>query len=681
VAVAVAVSSLILTVVLRISIIEAWSATTTTTVRFSCLPFRRAAVASPVRTAVVAMKYGKKPSADDNNGGGVLRTSVDSALAIVPPDEAWDTLQRARYIANDKSYTRWPPALRLFHPFVADAGDVALRIAGIVEKLGIEPFEVRLTEWTIVPHAEVLHNDWKAMQQMGPSSSMSSSPSSSGGSSGATTATSRNEKEQRAVEDLIRRQELEGRRNKRRRELRKRLRLMQQQSDNPSFEELLPLLQQQKSLDEPEEVRKRLRLLQQQGDVSLEEILPLLQELKSLDEADDRIDEDGVTNDIEQEESGAQQPQQDDSPRALLEKQKRMYEEFNGPCVVCLEPDEESKERLIRLRQILQQELFGDDDGGAEDDDDGTSATTCRWYSPTLSVTPPSLVVGGLPPPLADQEVYRPLVPVAAFPTVSSALQIARKLSKIWEPLAFNVTDLQLMSCSSSTGSPSSGGPGLHHNWWRSTVGQEQESHLANSPQFGCDALVMLIGEEMQMDVEGAQEMAQMVYEKGERGGAGMSDAEKSTRDQGNFGSGPSPFLDELHLDKEDGDTSELLEWLDSDHDEDYDFVYDSDDDGGDNWDDGTVFVIGRTHFFTGQQRLYVGMPATSSTDAKDRVLGDSGAAKRRGAVHRSTTRRRADGEWGRVEEDFEPWSNREQKRMGRQDALDKMEKKSWGID
>jgi hypothetical protein len=36
----------------------------------------------------------------------------------------------------------------------------------------------------------------------------------------------------------------------------------------------------------------------------------------------------------------------------LLEKQKQLYEEFNGPCVLCLEPDEESRERITQIREL-----------------------------------------------------------------------------------------------------------------------------------------------------------------------------------------------------------------------------------------------------------------------------------------------------------------------------------------
>ena len=54
------------------------------------------------------------PSEEDGSSGA---TTMSTALCIVPPDEAWDTIQRARHLARDRTYHKWPPALRLFHPF------------------------------------------------------------------------------------------------------------------------------------------------------------------------------------------------------------------------------------------------------------------------------------------------------------------------------------------------------------------------------------------------------------------------------------------------------------------------------------------------------------------------------------------------------------------------------------
>lgn len=65
------------------------------------------------------------------------------------------------------------------------------------------------------------------------------------------------------------------------------------------------------------------------------------------------------------------------------------------------------------------------------------------------------------------------------------------------------------------------------------------------------------------------------------------------------------------------------------------------------------------TLFFTGDQRNYKGMPATSVVDAKDRSLGEagsvSGLARRRGTTSRKQNVWE-DGEYGRRNKDFLPW-------------------------
>ena len=71
-------------------------------------------------------------------------------------------------MARDRTYHRWPPAVRLFHPFSprSTLSNVALDVARIVEEYNIEPFEVSLNTWTIVPHMEALEADWEAMRQL-----------------------------------------------------------------------------------------------------------------------------------------------------------------------------------------------------------------------------------------------------------------------------------------------------------------------------------------------------------------------------------------------------------------------------------------------------------------------------------------------------------------------------------
>jgi hypothetical protein len=128
--------------------------------------------------------------------------------------------------------------------------------------------------------------------------------------------------------------------------------------------------------------------------------------------------------------------------------------------------------------------------------------------------------------------------------------------------------------------------------------------------------------------------MADLVFEQGTPGGY---QAKHETEDN------PSDYEE---------DEGDLEQWLHQD----------------DDFDEGTVVVIGRTHFFTGDMRQYLGMPAFSVMDGKDRVLGDSvsGAARRRGAVHRSSDKLNEQGNWGRNDEDYLPRTNKQKARQNR---------------
>lgn len=107
--------------------------------------------------------------------------------------------------------------------------------------------------------------------------------------------------------------------------------------------------------------------------------------------------------------------------------------------------------------------------------------------------------------------------------------------------------------------------------------------------------------------------------------------------------------MDFTILDEEE-DEGTLEQWLNDDED----------------FDDGSTVIIGRTHFFTADQRVYPGMPASSNIDLKDRMTGErgtvSGAARRRSTVHRQGSVWE-DGEFGRREGDYSPWSKREKSR------------------
>ena len=471
---------------------------------------------------------------EDNNAA-----TMSTALCVIPPDEAWDTIQRARHMARDRTYHKWPPAVRLFHPFCprAELSDKALDIARIVEEYDIEPFQISLDTWTIVPHMEAIEADWEAMKQLPTREEVSDK-----------------KQVQTEADLLIAKEERIGRQRLLRRE-------------------------------------KRSGQTRQQVGQSAE----------------------ATAQDEDNEEKKPRQQ----SPRELLEKQKRQYEEFNGPCVLCLEPNEESRERLIRLRELLRSELFEAYDK----------------FSPSSSVSTTSTLPRAV---LEAQETsFRPLVPIGNFPTVTSAVEKARKLKGLWDPLLFNVTDFHLISYeneeSMSENQLDEYSDNAEYNlkmtsWRHADV---EEETLTAKGQFGCDALVMLMGEEVDTDEEGSKDMVDLIMSHGSPGGA------CDLMDEGAQSYEKVPLSAE---DKDDDDVEGLELWLD----------------GDDEWDEGTVIVIGRTHFFTGEMRTYNGMPASSAMDAKDRVLGKGvhSSARRKGSAHRAFNVWK-DGEFGYRESDF----------------------------
>lgn len=453
-------------------------------------------------------------SANDHVEAATMLTAV----CIVPPDEAWDTIQRARHMTRDRTYHKWPPCVRLFHPFCprAELSDKALEIARVVEAYTIEPFHITLSSIAIVPHMEAIEADWEAMKQLPAQDRMA------------------DKKKVTEADRLIAEEERLGRERLRSRA--KRTRKKRQAAGKPVTET-------------SSEIAAR-----------------------------------------EEEEKARNQSSQD-----LLEKQKQQYEEFNGPCVLCLEPDEESRERLTQLRELLRSELF----------------EAYSKFSPSSSVSTSS----NLPQAILESEEtnFRPIVPVGDFPTVTSAVEMARKLKALWDPLSFNVTDFHLISY--KDGGPDEFSDRAEYNlkqtasWRRVDI---EEETLTTQGQYGCDALVMLIGEEIDTDEESSKEMVDFIVSQGSPGGYELM-GKKELIDEV-----PKLLIEPETNDENSNDTTEELElWLDCD----------------DEYDEGTVIVIGRTHFFTGDMRTYNGMPATNTMDGKDRILeGPHGSVRRKGS-------------------------------------------------
>jgi hypothetical protein len=83
------------------------------------------------------------------------------------------------------------------------------------------------------------------------------------------------------------------------------------------------------------------------------------------------------------------------------------------------------------------------------------------------------------------------------------------------------------------------------------------------------------------------------------------------------------------------GEETDLERWLDSDDDE--------------SEDEGATAVVGRAQFFIGAMREFIGMPASSTIDQKERIMGGgiNSVARRKGAVNRKADSWDA-GDYGR---------------------------------
>ena len=510
-----------------------------------------------------------------------LPPTLDTALAVIPPDEAWDRLQRARHVANDNSYGIWPPAIRLFHPFCAvpQLHDTAFAIAAIVEKYGLEPFAVTLSQWSILPHQEAMESHFQKMQQL---------PDVVHDDNTHKELSTHDQK----VQDLIASEELIGK--------------------------------EKRAYRQRQQRKRDIQALREQG-----------------------LDLEAARNGVEQKNAGTNST--DSKKQAVSEPTLESGEEFNGPCVICLEPDEESTERLQAIRHLLQCELEGAQHyanlysptgsvalsvlpGGSTD---GSVATT----TPSSTQQPPSRTRRRHFPwngsrknkreeeeDVQDPSTFRPLVPIAAYKTVSSAIPVARKLRKLWDPLTFNVTDLHLVSCREMPDTedepqqPEKDGLLQEYYGRYKQIHQHHSSeehryaseYSSSSSQFGCDALVSFIGEEVEMDEQLNQDMAKMLWEHGSPGGG--SELAKQASRQDAAAAAESDNKKALPLDlscldeKEEGLSSDLEQWLLEEEEE---------------FDEGTVVVIGRTQFFTGEARKYVGMPASSALDAQNRMNGE----------------------------------------------------------
>lgn len=536
-------------------------------------------------------QYGK-----DRIRGMQAERTMSTALCVVPDDEHWDSLQRARFMARDQTYTQWPPAIRLFHPFAprSQLPNAATSIAEIIEKHNIEPFEITLDRLLILPHFEVIDERLEAEKEMVRHHASEA-------------------KAARIAEEESRRREIQQEiEEESRRSAERKKRRTPWGSKNG------------KDKKEPEQQKET----------------PPQQHQNQRDNLDND-GEGGVS-------SRSRSPSQPSvSPQELLDQQRAAQAEFNGPCVVCLEPNEESKQRIGELREILRKELFGPYDPFSVSSGVSSSSTLPRNVEKKHKKLSKGIV--------ANAEAgasFRPVLTLARFPSVNAAVEAAQILQAQWEPLSFEVTDLSIISRSDGD-VPSDvyrrSGTERSEVSIRRLQGTEYETEsalLSTKGRYGCDALVSLMGSEGVKDEavdDGDQDVLDLLLNAGEAGGADsdldyealleLSDEEEQIRRR----------QARVRDYDEDGDaggglTEDWNSWLTDD----------------DEWDEGATVVFGRAQFFMGEARQYVGMPAMSATDGKHRVLGEgvSGAARRKGAVHRKEWEH---GDFGRKMKDLRP--------------------------
>jgi hypothetical protein len=287
---------------------------------------------------------------------------------------------------------------------------------------------------------------------------------------------------------------------------------------------------------------------------------------------------------------------------------RKEYREFDGPCVVCLEPDETSRLALQELRSVLQHEV-------------GRRLAKFSPFASTATADP------SLPSGRHLWGKFRPLIPIASFPTVTQAIPVAKKLRQLWKPITWEVTDLQILttlqyelrreelennSVDDDTRAPMKG---LHSNnkfsQFRSSAAQKLSSSHRDENVMGCSALIMLFGEEMEMDHELNNEVANLVAEKGQDGGYARSNhvdtneleetSSEAPSDETKSSTATTWSADVANLDlSQHGDIRNIEAYL----------ADDGEYDDNDAEDSGTVVVIGRVHYFSGNAREYNGMPA-----------------------------------------------------------------------
>ena len=637
----------------------------------------------------------KRPTSSNNQSSyhnpstSNSRATFSTALCIIPPDNTWDTIQKARHLARDTTFYKWPPSIRLFHPF-APKYEISNLVGELANWLDKQNYELYGTEFEGIfdDEYEVLLDDGMLVRDT------TSSNCSEENDENNNDILSSFEITLDSIQILPHFEVLDARL-----EALEETQTPKQQTLDISIEEreYQKRKAQGKKLIDEQIIMGKKRKKERERKKKLKQRLMMIEngEIDPYDTVSSSSSENDIVEDkdISKEEEAA-----------ATDTKKNSY---NGPCVIYLSPNDESRIKLTTLRERLKTDLFPMYDP----------------FSPSSSVSPypeqlPRRRPGqhGVKQQMTDEEKekesqFKPLLPIARFATVSDAVKVAKILQQTWDPLTFNVTDLQFISRDDDSDSfvqqqqhgPSSGVgvgsrvgkkqqqqyesdiddiPEVRHRRKHGTLSASSSSSGSSSHQrmalttsgevediskqgiFGCDAMVMLLGEEPEesiMDKEASLTMILDDDNEEEEVSIESSDEpfrlddEEEQEDTNNgkinyneiFTTAEREYQrmqahEELSTASYVGDVpifdesvTDIEAWLDDD---------DSDVD-----DDGATVVIGRAQFFMGAMREFVGMPASSAIDSKNRIMsgGANALSRRKGAVHRATHESWDEGDYG----------------------------------
>ena len=224
-------------------------------------------------------------------------------------------------------------------------------------------------------------------------------------------------------------------------------------------------------------------------------------------------------------------------------------------------------------------------------------------------------------------------------------------MQKSWEPLCFNVTDLQFISRQDKEGVGGNrrGEDDTDDSSSRSRVSVSSPSSSGEVDDasrrgvYGCDVMISLRGEEPEEAIMEDDASLSMIMDDVDDDSDHTNNGQKRPinyneifslakreyqRMVAHENNSYSSAINDSDNNMNDATTAaptSIEAWLDDD---DEDVIQ----------DEGATVVIGRAQFFMGAMREFIGMPASSAIDSKDRIVGSGGVSansRRKGSVHR----------------------------------------------